>query len=421
MQEIPKDQNSKIDYFIIFLAPLKHLKFVIITNSIILLIIVGIIIISIKLPPEISFLPNIYTAEAKIFIPYKDESQSLNVNSLADIANSGLTFEKGIKKTQVIISILKTNTVLDGIINDYYLKNKPESNYKFIQKLISRDDIRKNILKNTILKKDDATEFIYISYNDINPLFAKEMVDSYLNILNKVTLDFALTQTSVKKRFIQDRLKEITLKLNQSKSDFIYFQQEYGMISPENEATQITNTVAFLRSQLINKEADLENYRRIHKLNSNEKTDLDYEVEDLRKKIITLTKGKINNSEKNVMISKDTISELSSQYENLKKNVQNFEDINSSLLKELEITQIQEKSEGSFFQVLDPPEIPSKKSGPSRVTIIIRFFIYSLLVTCAIVILRELFNELKNNQIYKEKFEKIKLYLNNKKKHERKK
>jgi tyrosine-protein kinase Etk/Wzc len=415
MQEIPKDQNLKIDYFIIFLAPLKHLKFVIITSSIILLIIVGIIIVSIKLPSEKSFLPNIYTSEAKIFIPYKDENQNIDINSLADIANSGLTFEKGIKKTQVIISILQTNTVLDGIINDIYLKKRQDINTKFQLKLVSRETIRSIIIKNTTLKKDDFTGFIYISYNDIDPLFAKDMIDGYLNMLNKITIDFALTQTAVKKRFIQDRLKEITLKLNQAKSDFIYFQQEYGMISPENEATQITNTVAFLRSQLINKEAELENYKRIHKLGVAEKTDLDYEVEDLRKKIIKLTKSSINTSEKNVIISKDTISELSSQYENLKKNVQNFEDINSSLLKELEITQIQEKSEGSFFQVLDPPEVPSKKSGPSRSMIAIQAFVIAFIFIISIVILKELISELKNNLIYKEKIEKIKFYLSNKK------
>jgi tyrosine-protein kinase Etk/Wzc len=401
----------KIDLFSIFISPLKHKKFIIIFTIIMLIIITAIVYLSAILPPEKSFLPDKYSSEAKIIIPYREENQRSDINSLADIANTGLTIDRGIKKTEVIISLLQTNTELDGIIDDCYLQNKPDINDKFKKKIIARESIRNIILKNTVFKKNESTGFITIAYSDTDPVFTKQMVDSYLKMLNKITIDFALTQTSLKKRFIQDRIKDINLKLNQAKIDFIDFQQEFGIISPENEALQITNTVSSLRAQLINKEADLENYRRIHKLGNNEKTDLDYEVEDLRNKIIKLTKSSSNTSEKNIIISKDTISQLTSQYENLKKNVENLENLNSDLMKELEIAQIQEKSEGSFFQVIDPPEIPTKKASPSRSKIISQAFLIVLVVSIILVMIKELFVQIKSNREIMDKVEIIISYI----------
>ena len=415
MQEKTEDKKIKIDYLLILFSPLKYKIFIVIFNFIGFIIATGIIALSLFLPSEKSFLPNKYVSDAKIIIPYRENNRN-DINSLADIANAGLTIERDIKKNEVIISILKTNTVLDGVINDCFLPEKNEYKEKLDKKLITRESIRNIVLNNTTFKKNDLSGFLTIGYEDIDPVFAKKMVDTYLNKLNKITLEFALTQTTLKKRFIQERLNDLFGKLSKAKSDFIDFQQEYGIISPENEAQQITNTVASLRSQLINAEADLENYRRIHKLSQDEKTDLDFEVENLRKKILKYTKSSSDESENRLIISKDTISELTSKYQNLKKNVEDLENINSQLMKELELAQIQEKSEGSFFQVIDQPEIPTKKSSPARFRMLIQDCLIIFIISLALVMMKEFIKELKRNPEYIKRAEILKSYIKNNRK-----
>jgi len=393
-------ENKKIDYFEIIIAPIKYWKILIIFNIFIIVISsILILFVSKIMPPEESFLSDKYKSEAKILIPYKDTS-AYKVGDIGDLANpSGLSVERGVKTSQVIISLLQSNIVVDGVIDNYYLIKHPKIADSFKKKKIRRENLRKIVLKNAEFKKDDATSFIFVRYEDTNPVVAKETVDVFLSMLDKVTHNFALTQTVLKRRFIEERLKEIEMKLSQAKADFINFQQIYGIISPENEALQITTTVSTLRSQLINKETELDNYRRIHKLKKNEKTDLDYEVEDLRNKILKLTKNKNENiDDRNIIISKNTISELSSEFQNLKRNVENFETIHSSLLNELELAQIQEKSEGSMIQILDPSEIPSVKSSQSRILILIKvivlFFILSIIIVVCIEFIKQI---LKNN------------------------
>jgi tyrosine-protein kinase Etk/Wzc len=416
MQEkINISQSKKLDIFRLIISVFKNIKTILIINLFVLIIAILVILLSVVLPSDISFLPNKYTSETKILIPSKEDDRS-SPTDIAELASpESFSLEKGVKKSQVIISILSTNTIIDGVLDNYYLPKHPKLEEAFKNKKISREALRLIILKNAKFKKDDTTGFIFINYNDTNPTFAKEMVDTFLTMLNKATHDFALTQTVIKRRFIEERLKDINEKQEQAKNDFIKFQQEYGIISPENEAQQITNSVASLRSQLINKEAELDNYRRINKLGPNEKTDLDYEVADLRNKILKLTKSSNENiNDKNLIISKNTISELSSEYNNLKSNVEN---IYSSLLKELELAQIQEKSEGSFIQVIDPPEIPTRKSGPSRSILLFQIVIISLLITFLFPVSIDLFKQyiLENGEI-KKKIDLLVSYLKMKQK-----
>jgi uncharacterized protein involved in exopolysaccharide biosynthesis len=367
---------SVIDLLII---PLKHKRKIILINIIVAVVAVAFVVVSKKLPAEISYLPNVYTSEAKIFLPAQDEKVNTSqIQGLTD--NFGLRVEKGVRPEQIIINILKTNTVVDGVIENYVFVNRPELKKQLDLGEINREDLRAQILDSAHFSNDSETGFIFIGYTDINPWFARGMVDTFLEMSNKVTFNFALTHTTLKKRFIEGRISEIKDKLDKSKQDYINFQQTYGMISPEYEAQQIGDTIAKLRTQLIEKEAVLAGYQRIHHSDSDEIKQVEFEVNNLRTRIKKLTTGgKTKNGQ--MIISKSTISELSLEFEQLKRTVNNLESIYSSLLNELEIAQIQEQSEGPIIQVLDPPEVPTKKSGPSRAMLLVRIMVVSLMLT----------------------------------------
>ena len=393
MQESKNDTTKKkIDYFLLLIAPLKYKNIIIIINVIVFCLVFIVLLFSKILPKEISYLPNIYTSEAKILLPVQNDRE-LDLSRIGELANPMMfNLERGERTSNVIIGILQTNTVLDGVIENYFLEKKPKIKEEYEKKNITKETLRKIISTNAQFIEDNSTGFIMIRYKDTDPKIAKEMVEAFLEMLNKATHDFALTQTALKKRFIEKRLIEIKEKLDQAKEEYINFQQEYGIISPEHEAEQIINTISALRAELINKESELAEYRRIHKLDKSEKTDLDFEVNGLRRRIIKLTKGsKKKSSANDIFISKNRISELTSEFKNLKRNVENFASLYSSSLNELEITQIQEKSEGTIIQILDPPEVPIKKSEPSRSMILMRIITISIIITIIFPIALEWF------------------------------
>ncbi|MCG8571862.1 MAG: hypothetical protein MJB14_17135 [Spirochaetes bacterium] len=411
---------SKIDFFELLICPLKYKVILIIINSLIIAFVLGILILSKILSPEVSFLPDLYLSRAKVLIP-ENQSSNLNFDDIGNLAgNIGLNVSKRVSTTQVVISILESNTVLDGVIDELFLEKKPMLKEAYENGELTKQNLRNIVLSNAYFRKDEQTGFLLVSYHDINPVVAKEMVEYFLIMLNRATYNFALTQTSFKRKFIEERIEEINDKLIKAKKEYLLFQQEHGIISPTQEAIEITNTIAALRAELINKEAELENYYRTHQTGAEDYSQLGYDVFNLKQKIRRLTVGDEDGSD-DLILSKKRISELSMEFTELKTRVDNYKDIYTSLLNELELIQIQEKSEGAMIQVIDPPEVSSRKFGPSRSKILFQAIIIVLFLSICTVIGIEFFKlYIWTNEFLKEKILIVLSYLRFRKKNMKK-
>lgn len=410
---------KKIDFFDLIISPLKYKKRIIAINIIIAALIIFVIIISKILPSNISFLPNVYTSEAKILLPVQEKTgnRGTTIEEISEAMELTVQRGMGIKGNQLIISILKSNTVLNDVIENVFINKDKKLKEAYLNDPSIIDDLRKAVLSHTRFSEDKFTGFIFIQYTDVDPVFAKQMVDAFLEYLGKAVHKFALTPTAAKKQFIEERIKEIEEKLNNAKKEYIDFQQEYGIISPEREAEQITQTISDLRAELIKKENDLARYNRTHNLTESERTELEMDIYNLRRRIINLTKGSQEEMKGNsIMISKSRISELSLEFAKLKRNVENLEYIHISLLNELEIAQIQEKSEGPIIQIIDKPEIPLKKSGPPRSLLFLQIMGIVLAMSLIIPMTIEFFKKyILSDPDFRQKIEILSSYLSFKK------
>lgn len=401
-------EKKKLDYFTLLIAPLKFKKQIIIINVIVIIIATGIMAVSKFLPSDISFLPDVYTAEAKILMPSQDRPQ-MDSLSISELANSMLfNLSEGARTSQLVIGLLSSKQVIDGVLNDYLLARKPKLKKAYESGNLTKNDLRKEVLNKASFWEDDVTGFIVIQYSDINSIIAKDMVDNFLNMLTVTTQNLSLTQAVYKKRFIEERLIEINARLEKAKDKYIGFQRKYGIISPEHEAEQLSTTIASLRTELITKEAELANCKRIH-IDDSETAEIEFKIKNLRNEIKNLTHG--SSSKNKYQISKSKISELTSEFQILKRNVENLESIYGDFLKEFELAQLQEKTEGTIIQILEAPEIPEKKSGPSRSVLLFKIFILSLSITLILPILVAYIRELliTNPELTK----KVKLILEN--------
>jgi len=408
---------KKIDYFDLFISPLKYKKQIFLINIIVIILTIFLIILSKILPSKFSYLPNVYTAEAKILLPTQEKT-GVKRSAMEEISDAmELTVQRGIRVNQLIISILQSNSVVDQVIEKVYINKNEELKEAFLNNPSIIGKLRKEVLSYSMFSEDNSTGFIYIKFTDIDPIFAKQMVDVYLEMLGKAIHKFTLTPTAAKKLFIEERIKEIEEKLNIAKKTYIEFQQEYGIVSPEREAEQITDTISDLRAELIKKENDLARYNRTHNLTESERTELEMDIYNLRRRIINLTKGNQEELKGNtIMISKSRISELSLEFAKLKRNVENLEYIHISLLNELEIAQIQEKSEGPIIQIIDEPEIPLRKSGPPRTLLFLQIVGLIFFISLFIPVIIEFFKKyILSDPDFRQKIEILSSYISFKK------
>lgn len=199
--KIQDDEISLIDLF----AVLWRYKVMIIVVTLIAMIgVVVYSVISLKLPPEKSFLPNKYTAQAQMLINNDSSSSgglssmlsSSGLGSLASMA--GLNVSGGASSNSALAGYLvHSNSVLDDIAQKFDIIDR----YKIIEyeKSSSREAL-KGVLSSSF---DDETGIFSVSFTDIDPVFARDVVNYVVNLLEKRFLDMGIDKNRLTKENLE--------------------------------------------------------------------------------------------------------------------------------------------------------------------------------------------------------------------------
>ena len=181
--EKQEDEISLIDLF----AVLLHWKWLIITITAIACVVVVIVCaISLKLPPEKSFMPNKYTPKAQMLINNKDSggsslSSMLSSSGLGSLASlAGVNVSGGGMSYSALASYLvSSNTIQDAVVQKYNLTQR----YKIKKSPVT--ETRKALAKVLNASFDDKTGVFTISFTDRDPAFAQSVVNYVVDLLEK--------------------------------------------------------------------------------------------------------------------------------------------------------------------------------------------------------------------------------------------
>lgn len=300
------DEISLLDLAAVLL---HYKKMIIIVTAAAMLFAVVYSVISLKLPPEKSPLPNKYTPVAHMLI--KEESSgaglSSSLSSLAGLA--GLSMGgSGSSRSSLATYLSSSNEYLDAVAAEFNLRER----YKIEKFPVA--GTREALKKTLTSEYDDKSSVFSISFTDIDPVFAQSVVN------------FAVD-------WMQNRFDELGLDSNR--------------IEKKNLEVSVEST-----------------YKEILKL--------EHQAQNLG---ANLSSGVSIWNGQNVSIEIARIQmELNAQqkvYEQLKT--------------QYELLKVKMQSEQPVFQILERPEVPDMKSGPSRgkLCIIITFAAFFISVFMA--------------------------------------
>ncbi len=286
-----KDEISLID----LLAVLFRYKWmIIITTGLAAIIILVYSVVSLKLPPEKSYLPNKYRSEALMLINDSSSeagglSQALSASGLGGMASlMGVNVSGGGQSySKLAIFLAGSNSFLDSVIQKFDLikrynitKNPKANSRKALSERISADF-------------SNETGVFKISFEDIDPEFAKEVVLFCVDYYEKKFFSLGLDKDLIEKENVETALNSCTEEIeNISK-------QIHSLDNSVNSYYPSTSGVILKVEKL---KMELTAQRRIY-------------------------------------------TELKAKYEMLK---------------------IKMKSHRPIIQILEMPEAPDQKSGPSR-------------------------------------------------------
>jgi len=378
----PAEKSEGIDLYAIFQVLWQYRKPGGIILTIASLTLVGFMLLTAILPPQLSPLPNIYRATALI---------SLNQRGYSDLFNPGDTPILPTLNTSggaisffnygaYIIRLIQSPSLLDKLIAEFSLKERYHVNPPYDG--LSREEL----LRHLELEFDEKTFILSISCFDYDPSFAAKLVNRLCELLNQKILNLKKDRHSLQKELLARRLAEAKAELSNAENRLKDFQNKYGVIEIGSLADEKTNILASLRAQLILKEVEIRSYLASAQIEDTILKRLRSERDNLKKIIIELEEGTSNLTSD--LPSHQVLSELVINYKNLSRDYYIRENIYETLLKELEILKVRLSliSEEPTFQIIEEATDPDTKYGPPRLLLTI-LGLLALITLCILAIL----------------------------------
>ena len=204
IQNENEDEISLIDLFAVLL---KHKFLIIGMTGLAMIAAVIISIISLKLPPEKSFLPNKYTPKAQMLINNDSSSggglasmiSSSGLGSLAGLA--GVNVSGGASNSALAGYLVNSNSVLDAVVDKFNLIER----YKIEKspRASSREALKKLLTSNY----DTDTGVFTISFTDIDPEFAREVVNFVVGLVEERFNELGIDQNKLQEENLKENIQ----------------------------------------------------------------------------------------------------------------------------------------------------------------------------------------------------------------------
>lgn len=332
---------------------------------------------SILLKPDKSYLPNVYTPTAVLLFSTSNSnglSSMLQSSDMAGIASLAGLSSGGNSNLKLAMLLARTNTTLDELNNIYHFDQKMNLPPN------SKSKTRGAILGKLKLSIDEKTSTLNIGFEDINPKFARDVVNSFVEILDRRFSTLGGNKIQTQKAMLEAKLAEVDNSIKELERKVKDFQRIYGVYNMESLVQEQVTILAQLRSELILKDMEIQNYANFSSVDDPVTRRLKSERDNLQKQIDSLERG--SGDGKSVIKSQKDLPDIAFKYAELERDLNVQTAIFKLLTQQYEITKLNAEGQDPTFQIIELAEIPDQKSGPSRGKLCA---IISLLGFCAIV------------------------------------
>ncbi len=274
----------------------------------------------------------------------------------------------GLKSSGALfVGILTSRTVQDDLVNKFDLRQI----YGVRRTVDARDDLGHS----TDISEDRKSGIITIRVTDRNPERAAAMAEEYVQELNRVVTQFNTSSAHRERVFLEERLEQVKQDLEYAEKGFSDFASKNTTVDLQAQSKAMVEAAAALEGQWISAQTELQGLKQIYTDNNVRVRGLQAKVDELHRQLQKLggkfdTTGESIDTHDQVMYpSIRKLSLLGVSYADLYRSAKVQETIFVTLRQQYELAKVQEAKETPSVKVIDPPEVPEKKSFPPRFAI----------------------------------------------------
>jgi uncharacterized protein involved in exopolysaccharide biosynthesis len=271
--------------------------------------------------------------------------------------------------SDLFIGILQSRTVLDDVINKFDLKK--------VYSARRMEDAREDLSKNTSVSADRKSGIITIQVVDKSPVRAAAMAGEYVNELNQVVTLLNTSSAHRERVFLEDRLNQVKQDLETAEQNFSQFATKNTALDIPTQGKAMIEAAATLEGQLIAAQTELEGLKQVYADGNVRVRSTQARVDELRRQLEKNLGSKSGDpgtgngqNRQSLYPSIRELPALGVSYADLFRNTKIQEVVFQTLTQQYELAKVQEAKETPSVKVLDPPDVPEKKSFPPRLLIV---------------------------------------------------
>ena len=324
--------------------------------------IVAFCVASLLLPPEVSPLPNKYTASATVLVQKgMGDNLSASILSALGIESRPIDTAVGFDTGALVLLVLKSRTFLDKVIEEFGIIRR----YGITSQVKSRS--RETLLQKSDFVYNRNTAAVSIAFEDVDPVFARDVTNRMVALLNDWFAQNIGSSNLKQKQLLEEKVKEVKADIDKLEGRLKELQKKYGVLGAQDLGTSQASALAALRSQLILKEIDIKNYSTVSAIEDPKLQQLREERQNILD-LISQTQQGITDIQGGTTGQK-SLPDLQIEFNNLTVELDVQRNIYNTLSHQYEVLKLTSEPE-SAFQVMELAEVPDSKSGPSRTKLI---------------------------------------------------
>ena len=337
-------------------------------------------------------MPNEYQSTAQLMPP--DQQSFARPSAVNSLAGASLVLPAAAGNLlsartpgATAIGILNSSTVQDYIINRFDLRK--EYHYKFYV------DTQKELAKRTILVEDKKSGIITISVVDPDRYRARDMAGAYIEELDRIVNSLSTSSARRERIFLEGRLKSIKADMDSSSQALSQFSSRNGTFDIQKQGESTVEKAGKLQGELIVAQSELSGLRAKYTDENVQVREAKGRVDELQRQLRQMT-GTGGSAGVSSLDSEETLPSVRElpifafTYYNLYRKVTMEEELYETLTKQYELAGVQEAEDIPPIKVLDPPNLPERKSSPHRAIIVFVGMLLSTLAGIAWIVSREL-------------------------------
>lgn len=402
--EISK-QEDEIDLLDLVSVLIKNIKWIIGISLIFMVSVLIYAIISLKLPQEKSYMPNVYSPQSLVMLNSSSSDSSISslisssgMSSLASLA--GISSGSGTSDSALAIKLVTTNSFINKITSDFDLATV----YKTTEDDYPKTALKKIISENLVINEDADTGMLEISYTDIDRDLATNIVNRVTSLLEEEFEKIDKIRNRDQFDIITEKMTVVEKDLEKLQDDIIRFQTKNRIIDVSVIAEEMVKQISQFQLTLLEKEVEIESYGKISNIKDPNYIRLENERDAIKNAISKLENGEVGDYPP----IKD-LPKLSLEIARLKLSAEVKLVAYKALVQQIETLKLTTGGTGPTFQILEYAIVPEMKSGPSRGKLVIIVTFAGFFFSIFFVFIKEAFMNIKNDP---EKMRRLKGKLN---------